>query len=251
VRWYVSKLARHRASPTGSVRPCGADTNRSLMFTIASPASERPADTRFISQPCGGTRSRSQHRALRTSQVFPVWRRSKRQQEPHSGARASTRGRAIRSTRVNAGSSSSAPPPWATPAAPAVVGLGGRRLLGVTGGIPAGYRLRSDRHPHHSVNSRTPGHLPARPVDDTRVSWITTDIHRGRFVGVASGRRCKSTARVVASPSGRSPPPSSSRTGANADLWSVLGRWIRDTPWFRVVSNDVKSPVQNTFRNRD
>jgi hypothetical protein len=38
---------------------------------------------------------------------------------------------------------------------------------------------------------------------------------------------------------------------SHADLWSVLGRWIRDTPWFRLVSDGAKSPFQNTFRNHD
>ena len=29
---------------------------------------------------------------------------------------------------------------------------------------------------------------------------------------------------------------------SNADLWSVLGRWMRDTPWFRMVPDGVISP---------
>jgi len=37
----------------------------------------------------------------------------------------------------------------------------------------------------------------------------------------------------------------------NAFLWSVPGRWICDTPWFRVVPDGVKSPDQNTFRDDD
>ena len=32
------------------------------------------------------------------------------------------------------------------------------------------------------------------------------------------------------------------------DLWSVLGRSIRDTLWFRLVPVGVISPVQNNFR---
>jgi hypothetical protein len=31
----------------------------------------------------------------------------------------------------------------------------------------------------------------------------------------------------------------------------VPGRWIRDTPWFRVVPNGVISPVQSPFRDYD
>ena len=37
----------------------------------------------------------------------------------------------------------------------------------------------------------------------------------------------------------------------SADLWSVLGRWIRDTPWFRLVPDDLISPAQHTFRHHD
>ena len=37
----------------------------------------------------------------------------------------------------------------------------------------------------------------------------------------------------------------------SADLWSVLGRWIRDTPWFWLVSDGVILPAHNTFRDHD
>ena len=37
----------------------------------------------------------------------------------------------------------------------------------------------------------------------------------------------------------------------SADLWSVLGRWIRDTPWFRLVPDDLISRAQHTFRHHD
>jgi hypothetical protein len=38
---------------------------------------------------------------------------------------------------------------------------------------------------------------------------------------------------------------------SNTDLWSVLGRWIRDTPWFRLVTDSVISPVQRAFQGHD
>jgi hypothetical protein len=37
----------------------------------------------------------------------------------------------------------------------------------------------------------------------------------------------------------------------NADLWSALGRWIRDTPWFWVGSDGVISLADNVFRDYD
>ena len=37
----------------------------------------------------------------------------------------------------------------------------------------------------------------------------------------------------------------------SADLWSALGRWIRDTPWLWLVSDGVISPAHNTFRDHD
>ena len=54
-------------------------------------------------------------------------------------------------------------------------------------------------------------------------SWITADIHRVRRVGVTSETRSKSTARFVASPSDRTPPPSSLRT--DDQRLPLVGAW--------------------------
>ena len=43
----------------------------------------------------------------------------------------------------------------------------------------------------------------------------------------------------------------SDRPETTSDPWSVLGRWIRDTPWFRLVPDDLISPAQHTFRHHD
>src|SRR5258705_988610 len=57
---------------------------------------------------------------------------------------------------------------------------------------------------------------------------------RVRHVGVASERRCISTARFVASPSDRTPPPSSSRT--DGQRLPMVGAWSVN-PRHAVVSH--------------
>jgi hypothetical protein len=69
-----------------------------------------------------------------------------------------------------------------------------------------------------------------------------------RHASVAPERRSKSRAHFVASPSDQTLPPSNSKQVANAVLWSVLGRSIRDTLWFRLVPVGVISAAQNNFR---